>query len=793
MPSDGPAFDDECPYAHDKQELKVFRSFDRSLRDAQSKEKEKMVKGINAAARIASEMSSTAGIKHVVKRLIALSKDPKAQKETAVYAADSIMRHCSAEGAANDTLAARYERHIAPHLQNFFKRALRQDVLRDKLGERFLVKVLTKWKEKRWFLNELQSIIDLIVKQVPGLKGKAPKTPVILSPVKGGDQTPMINPPAGTYGEDVDLGGETPVATLQARQFGAVSMTGAPATPALMQATRARGILTPNANAQVLTSVPKTPMEQGASPATPMGAFGVAAPMTPGAAFAGAGRPGAAPMTPADALGRPGALPMTPHHLLPRPGAAPMTPAAALMRPGMGVPVPQTPGDAVPQTPAFLGAPRAPGRPAMPSTPGGSSVQPFTPRPVPQTPNMAVPTTPAMPGSRPQGAAQPFTPAVPKGVVGPQTPAAIGATPGAMPFTPAAPKGGVGPQTPASPGAMPFTPAMPTGGVGPSTPASPGAATRGPQPFTPALPSGQRGPVTPGSPRAPGARGPATPASPGAMPFTPASPGGGLGVPQTPARPPLGGVQPQTPAGLLRAPGPRTPAVLAGVPGTPAAMPFTPAGPLPVTPGQIAPRTPGILMPGTPGFVPVPGGNAAPMTPAMPGARRPSADVAETLPTEPGTVPTESAPATLDHSEVPTDGTLKGVAGKDLQRVASEATTEVATEATNPDGEMPASKRRKIVSTAATESVPTATEAGDDLPTEGSRLSKPTIVPTESVPTEVAESEPTVFPTEPTVVTEATVVSEPTVASAPTVLPPGQEEPTRTETTQAPTEVPTQD
>lgn len=669
-PGEAFAMDDDFAIPHNPREYRDFKRFDRALRDAQTTDKEMLSKNLNLAARIAAGLSSSAAIQHVVWRLCLVSRDSQTQRETAVYATDTIMRHVAS--ISDDSLLQKYEKHISVHLLNLFKRALRTEVTRKFLADRFLNKILPRWKKSGWFESDLELIVDTVHKYAPSLV-----RPPVLSKenlVRRHDMTDDESEPEADAddGQDVYGGGLTPGVPPSPGMLagsGAMAKAGMPQTPipmAFLQGARMPG--TPASPArpvvgtpEVLASVPRTPSVGSMIPRTPGGNLG-AVPMTPGAGSYVPMTPGLAgmhvPMTPGVGL----RIPMTPK----AGGAAPMTPAAAFgggdagyvpMTPGAafaraeGSAVPQTPvhlltGAHVPMTP-MIGSSAAPMTPALrmaaqagfaaPSTPGG---EPSGGSAAPMTPAMALQRATAPMPYTPRANVAPYTPRVPFAV--PNTPAgAVPMTPrGAFtaPYTPAGQAG-----APATPrgvvGApMPYTPrpsAPPFGG--PVVPHTPVSRPLGFAPFTP------RGPA----PRTPGLGGvqPYTPRAPmGSMPMTP-----GGAAPQTPM---LGGMAPYTPRGPVMPQTPGIGGVLGGV------APYTPRGPAPATPGiglmpgtpgfmplaggNVAPMTPGVMpmtpsaLPGTPGFLPMAGGNVAPVTPGFPGGTRTPGG---SLPGTPGFMP----------------------------------------------------------------------------------------------------------------------------------------------------------
>jgi len=463
---------DDLPFARNKKEFRAFEAFDEALQAAQSDDKGQLTANVNAAAKVAMSLSSSSGIKHVVRRLCLVSKDKlmdkMMHKETSVYVIDSIMRHADKE--KNEELRQKYERHLQLHLRNIFKRAIRNDATRSHLAEKFMNKILLKWKEKGWFANELQSIVDVISKAAPDLE-----QPEELQPTYGAkqeeDEPSPIAVPAGLDSS-----------WLMGRS-GATAKAGAPPTPAQPVFLGAPGTPGPDgfpmasrpmANNQVLYSVPSTPNFKvetilhsvpatpnvlNSVPATPrfnMCSMGMSVPATPNV--------GHIPQTPVQ-----GRIPQTPvgNFMLgripstPMAAAVPMTPAGG----GALLTIPRTPGagilGSVPQTPGAPGV-------AMPQTPGGFGTVPATPRAMPSTPAMGrIPSTPMAAGI-------PATPHL-----------AVPATPHArIPATPIAKKEET----------APVTPAAAFGGMTPAgfQPFSGGGQTRRLQPF-----SGQAMPSTP--------------------------------------------------------------------------------------------------------------------------------------------------------------------------------------------------------------------------------------------------------------------------------------------------------
>jgi len=508
-----PRFDAGLPDgAFVRREFLDYQKFDKALRDAQTAEKHQLTRSINSAGQVATSLSSTAGIKHVVTRLVTLSKDPQTRKETAIYAADSIMRHCS--NSAKEDLLGRYQKHLTPHLCNIFKRALRIEATRTPLAEKFLNKIIAKWREKGWFGNkELDAITEYIHKSSPALKSKIEEA--MAAKIEHLDANDMDDAPGTTIRWGATAKAGCPPTPIQPRYLGA------PATPinaiptGERMAPKVETVRIPNGgtikgNLAVLNSVPGTPgvsavpstPRHGMVPSTPVPGR---VPSTPGAREDLRGN--IVPSTPAPAAM---ASPFTPAPQMNRAPAVPFTPGAIGSQP-------MTPGAAVPFTPGFQPVshqPMTPGNIIQPFTPGAAA--PFTPG------AMMQPFTPG----RPQGGAvQPFTP----------FPGAAPGTPGAaQPFTPGVaaagtPRPGMG--VPGTPGAQPFTPAP---GAAPSTPAGAVPGTPG---FMP-VPGGAAAPVTPApgmklGPPAAGTPGMAVPQTPGA--FRPVT--GGEAAPMTPAFP----------------------------------------------------------------------------------------------------------------------------------------------------------------------------------------------------------------------------------------------------------------
>jgi len=505
------AFNEEdLPFARTRREYRDFQRFDKAMKDAQSTEKEQLTKNINLAAQIAAGLSSTEAIKHVVNRLCLVSKDPDTRKETAVYAADSIMRHVA---VADEVLLARYEKQLALHLRNIFKRTLRQSSTRLTLASKFFTKILPKWKEKGWFAKELDSIVEAVHRCAPSLT-----KPDVLSKQHHESAALDADEPILPLAEADDTAGAAEAAEHVARPpglgFGATAKAGSPATPAQPEFLVAPR--TPRAFRIPSTPVPsQLEVSQAVLhiiPGTPRPPEGMSVPQTPGREV----------LVP---------VPSTPGRAGPSAMVAPFTP-----QPGhhLGTAQPFTPRLIAPFTPAGAGGgsvqPFTPRGPA-PATPAGS-MQPFTPRgPPPATPGLAQPFTPrGPPPATPVGyVVQPFTPrgpapATPSVSVQPFTPRGPGVV---QPFTPGAPP-------PATPGvqllaSQPFTPVT---GSAPGTPGFGAPGTPGFIPFR----GGEAAPVTPSPggfrPSAPSTPGMAAPGTPGFVPFT-----GGEAAPCTPAFP----------------------------------------------------------------------------------------------------------------------------------------------------------------------------------------------------------------------------------------------------------------
>lgn len=566
--------DDDVCFPHDKREYLAFQKFDKALCEAQTLDKEKLSKNVNLAASIACSLTSSAGIQHVVKRIYYISKHEGSRKETAVFTTDSIMRHVA--NGADDELLLRYERHLQAHLRNIFKRALRISETRKILAEKFLGKILTKWKQKGWFEKELGNIVEIVTKAAPEVQ-----RPQLL------EAENLVPPPELPFQETEDFfDDDMPSEKMKFEAFrpdmdmgGAVPKAGCPATPAQPAWLQPTGPIpaTPNVakfepkfepkfeskvegTPDILSKVPSTPRVMNMVPMTPSHGASPMTPMLGGAP--GTPRPGAVPMTP-----RTGAVPMTPRgsvpmtpigggmgasgSITPRMSAAPQTPiariavaaAAAAPQTPIGGAQPFTPGGRLqPGTPGGHLQPFTPRGPLQPTTPSAGGVQPWTPRgPAPSTPSMLSPFTPRGPGgaspSTPKGA-----PVTPGGFLQPFTPRGAPSTPGPSNLQPFTPRGPV----PATPGGvlLPFTPRGPVPGASPVTP---GAS----MPFTPV----GAVPVTPkaGPPAVPG-----TPTGGGFLSAAPQTPIGqaGQAVPGTPT-----GAKPPVPRFTVDHPEPSVPSV----------------------------------------------------------------------------------------------------------------------------------------------------------------------------------------------------------------------------------------
>eukprot|EP00927_Polykrikos_kofoidii_P054747 TRINITY_DN49121_c0_g1_i1.p1 TRINITY_DN49121_c0_g1~~TRINITY_DN49121_c0_g1_i1.p1 ORF type:complete len:826 (+),score=167.81 TRINITY_DN49121_c0_g1_i1:81-2558(+) len=589
------ALDDDAPIARNKRELKQQLEFDKAMGEAQSNEKALLSNGINLAAKAALELGSTQGVKHMISRLVSISKDPTKVRETAVYAADSIMRHIAHSG--DRQLQGRFERHMQPHLPNIFKRALRMDNSREMLAGRFLTKIVHNWREKMWYAAAVDDIEEMLYMAVPSLKEKYPPK------YATSEHTPTVDgPPNDTFeADETDMYVDTGDNDGGNSALGRATAKACPATPVqpFWVNPKVQG------SQDVLGAIPSTPRMPFAA-AVSRGAKDVlmSIPRTPVMAMA-------IPRTPNMSAQIPGTPTMPPA----RPAAAPakMAPGgmAAPFTPGIGAAQPFTPGvmparQSAPQpfTPAFMPAGASAPQPFTPAVmpAGGAAPQPFTPGVMPSGGAAPQPFTPGvMPTGG--GAPQPFTPGVmPSGGAAPQpfTPG-----PSQQPFTPA-----LASAAPGTPGIQPFTPRP--GGVQPFTPRVGGCA-----PGTPGL-------MMPFTPRPGACTTSAAPCTPSSQPFTPAFPGGGgHAAPATPGLSSLVGMSPGTPGWIPVSGGnvaPMTPA-FAGRPGMSAA-PGTP-GFVPIAEGNMAPVTPApfafaAMAPSTPGFVPVAGGNAAPSTPGVP-------------------------------------------------------------------------------------------------------------------------------------------------------------------------------
>jgi len=489
-----------------------------------------LTQNINLAAKIASrQLFSTSGIRHVVTRVVAISKDPQTRKETAVYLIDSILRHVDHK---SERLKGRYETHLSPHLSNIFKRALRVEKTRSFLANRFVNKFLVHWKNKDWFEDELINLAMVLREALPSVK-----LPDDFIPMQE-EKKETLDTAYHTDGYD-DLGGLDDDAPA-VRQ---VPGSGAPQ--------KVPGVV---GSAAVLNSIPATPktdvmLSVPATPKLPGTPGGMVVPMTPAACLTIPSTPLGSFLPRTPALAFTSAVPSTPV-------TVPRTPGGSSWPSGASRAVPFTPGAqaAAPFTPAIPAKqefqPFTPRPEMQPMTPK-PEVQPFTPRPAAQ------PFTPLPLAKSEQAAVQPFTP---RPEVQPFTPlpeAQVGAGPGTPAFQPFTPKPMAQPFTPASPGAVqPFT----SGSGSPSgltpkpaagTPASPGAVGAGPGTPSLARPGVAGAPGTPSNLVAPGTPGFIPIAGGEAAPVTPGFLGRGpSAAPGTPGFVPIAGgdAAPMTPA-----------------------------------------------------------------------------------------------------------------------------------------------------------------------------------------------------------------------------------------------------
>lgn len=547
-------------YPHNKRELKSFRAFDKALEAAQTGKKEILQANINLAARTAMQLTTGSGIRHVVLRVTAISKGDLPHKEAAIYAADSIMRHA----AGDEVLQSKFERHLQPHLRNMFKRALKLERTRNVLADKFLNKIIAKWRDKKWFANDIEIWAAFIRKTVQKSEhGRDTLLDVLVE-----DTGPV---------EDREDREDPIFDSSPPKLVGATAKAGAPKTP-------------PQPLFLISDPMPGTPddFEEQGSPRSP---FRVKLEdSVRGPPPKGPPRKAALDLTGATVRER---------LLL----SAPRTPQEDAEVYNM-TPVKRAPGDPFSPIVSPTAMPKSPG--PAPGTPSGGRgvVQPFTPRRsgmVKVEPGQPVPSTPN------GGSVQPFTPRPSGGISQPFTPGGAAITASA-PFTPNLMSMSAAPFTPPVQ-AAPGTPNMqqPFVRPAPSTPTAIQPFTPRPQaqPFTPVLP-GVAGPGTPAF------RGPGTPAPCGVGPSTPAPM-------QGPGTPMPFGMAPGTPGAA-----PGTPSAMAAfakmAPSTPAFAPFAAGSAAPSTPalGGFNPAFAAIRpAPGTPGFVPVAGGDAAPTTPVF--------------------------------------------------------------------------------------------------------------------------------------------------------------------------------
>ena len=609
---------DDLPFPSSKEEFREFERFDKALRGAQTADKEVLSTNINRAARIATSMRTETGVKHVVRRLSLVSKDPSLFRETAVYTIDSILRHYTHK--KDKALRKVFEENLRGHLSGIFKGAL-QDSRNEDLAQKFYSSILVKWKDKGWCGAEIDSIAAMITKMVPTirppveLKGEDLVPELSPDEVKGYDTVMSVmksvphTPGYGGFGFGADPSKmqpmtpqpftpglaqpmtpmttfktqsvvmqsypATPVMQSQNPSTPMMVMQSYPSTPMVMQSYPSTPVMqtqnpsTPMNPMMVMQSYPSTPMVMQSYPSTPVLAGTEIAAMTPVPVMQSVPATPAAP-TPADAAGAPG------------------TPMIKTEDKGDDVPE-HAEGDDVGNDVEGEDDPekgeedfwhQLPPTPeddwvmqSVPATPGPMQSIPVTPAPLLE----AAPMTPGI------GAVQPVTPAeLEGGVKQPYTPV------GPAPATPARLETNQ-PYTPAGP--VPGTPAGPPPGAPAGVPTNQPYTPAGPPPGTPAGPP-------PGTPAGLETNQPYTPAGP--PPGTPAGP-----PPGTPAGPPPG-----TPAG----PPPGTPA--GPPPPSPSSQPFTPglaASAPPATPGMPPPPSP--AEPGTPGVQPWTPGEPPPPTP----------------------------------------------------------------------------------------------------------------------------------------------------------------------------------
>eukprot|EP00439_Symbiodinium_sp_Y106_P078344 s2908_g17.t1 len=359
----------ELPFPKNKQEFKQFVLFDKALRGAQSDEKNVLTKNVNAAARVALDMTTDSGIDHVICRLRLVSKDNNAHQETAVFTIDSILRHAAQN--KDEEIRSLYESRFEKHLRHVFKRAIEAVTSRASLASKFF-EILGKWKERGWFQEALPDVVSVVEKAAPD-----------------------VSKPDRLIAEDMDVDEMSEAELVEERfkdaESGFSVMQSVPVTPGMPAAsnTPTGQPMTPGYNAPTpgsmkmpgtpapttpfLKNIPMTPnttQVMNSVPATP----NLSAPMTPNTTRVMGSIPAtpnylAVPMTPNTSQVM-NSVPMTPVV-----SSAPMTPTLALQSAGLdptGAPkmAAETPGtvkvlDSVPSTP--------PGQ-AMPTTPGTAAV-----------------------------------------------------------------------------------------------------------------------------------------------------------------------------------------------------------------------------------------------------------------------------------------------------------------------------------------------------------------------------------------------------------------------------------
>ncbi|CAE7731538.1 unnamed protein product [Symbiodinium pilosum] len=154
----------ELPFPKTKQEYRQIQKFDYALRCAQSDQKKILTENVHAAAKVALDMTTDAGIDHVVCRLRLVSKDDGAHQETAVFTIDSILRHAAKN--RDEEIRSLYESRLEKHLRNVFKRAIQAVASRTALATKFF-EILGKWKERGWFQEALPDVVKVVERAAP--------------------------------------------------------------------------------------------------------------------------------------------------------------------------------------------------------------------------------------------------------------------------------------------------------------------------------------------------------------------------------------------------------------------------------------------------------------------------------------------------------------------------------------------------------------------------------------------------------------------------------------------------